>query len=517
MLKLVVVDVRAESRNRIVHELNEYLSSELSEQTLLPRITIKPLSPQELKFHSAPDLCIIGEELVVREIQQVSQIRKLLPEIPLVARLEAQAENLTLIEQLAGLGVDDTFSEQMGPREFFKRIILLARKRKREGSGQVILVDSAKGGLGVTSLVAALGEALLQSGKKVALLDFDSDSQDLSRFLRARPYVNEMLQLLLEQSRPVTEEFVSQCLVRVWDDEPNLLCMPPAPESDELLSNQTTHARTLISVLEILDDTFDVVIVDSGGARGALLRTLYRVADKVISVISSDPSSLYACAERVGRLRGLMSAQARLICVENGISRSGLSSEILKREFVAASKLDEHEWWNGQIPYCEQALRWPGSGSTLFSAGKKRLSVSLQNLLSSLGLIEEQAATLDSLGASTVFSQLATATLNVLRRSRAQLPKAEPRKALLLPTQQISQLEFKSGLQSSKSKADSTSPVAMLGHSSIAPKLALNIATQTENTLVSTPKIESAVPSEQSNQEQFNQGEQVLFRKASVS
>ena len=66
---------------------------------------------------------------------------------------------------------------------------------------QLILVDAGKGGLCVTSVVAGLGDALAAHGKRVLTIDLDMETQDLSRFLQTRPFVNENLQLLLEEQR----------------------------------------------------------------------------------------------------------------------------------------------------------------------------------------------------------------------------------------------------------------------------------------------------------------------------
>ena len=68
-------------------------------------------------------------------------------------------------------------------------------------------------------------------GKRVILVDLDFETQDLSRFIQARPYINENLQTLIDQTAPVTSDTVKECLTKVWLDEPNLEVLAPFPET----------------------------------------------------------------------------------------------------------------------------------------------------------------------------------------------------------------------------------------------------------------------------------------------
>jgi len=433
MLNIVVLDRSAESRNRIARQINDFLQSDFQEGGLLPRVSIKPLSRHEIKFHSAPDICIIGEEILQDEITDLHNIRKLLPDSALLVRTPASLQNLATIEQLARLGADDTMQEDITPREFLKKLIMLSRKTAKAKSGKLIIVDSGKGGVGVSSVSAAMAESLIDQGKKVALLDFDFETQDLSRFLQVRPYINENLQLLLNGNRPITEEFVNEALVQVWHDEPKLFCMPPVAESEDLYDGRAPYAKTLMSVLEILDSTFDCVIVDTGCARGAILKTLYRLADKVLFLVNNDPATLYSAVDRVSKMRFLMSPHAQMTIADNGSFygsvKTGLSHKLLKEEFLRASKLPEEAWSKSPIPFSSGGSRWPGSGMTLFSQAKGATARSLTKLNEELELTETSVISQGS--SSTIFNQLHTGSSRLIANLMARKEKPEaPRAAL---------------------------------------------------------------------------------------
>lgn len=394
MLKLVVIDRSAESRSAIMARINHYLRSEVNNVALLPQVSLKPLSPEEVRFHAAPDILIVGSELARSDLNEIHAIRKLLAQTAIVVELEDSSLSLALVEQLARIGIDDTISQNCQPHEFLRKLILLSRRTQKPKSGKLILVDSGKGGVGVTSIAAGLGEALVAAGKRTLLVDMDYESQDLSRFLQARPFINENLQLMLNQARPVTQEHVEECLVQIWREVSSFFCLPPGLECDELYDPRGGYPRTLLGVLEILDSVFDCVVVDAAGCRGVMLKALYRVADKVVFIVNNDPATLYASVDKLSRMRSVLDPTADLMIVENSVDRSGLSNRILREEFSRAARVNTSHWFPGTIPFCKYGCRWPGSNSTPYSAGKDALVKAFDQIAVALGLAQERAGIL---------------------------------------------------------------------------------------------------------------------------
>lgn len=386
MLGIVVVDLSATARSNIAEKISTLLAENSAEQVLLPQLNIKQLSRQELKFHSKPDICIIGDQLIARELCDVTEIRRTYPDVILLAFTTPQLENLFTIEQLARCGVDDTISSTINSAELRRKIILLCRKAGSKKSGKLLVVSGAKGGVGSSTIAAGIAEALIDQKQKVALIDLDFETQDLSRFLQVRPFINENLQLLFDQVRPVTQEFVEQCLIRVWHDEQLLYCMPPIAESEDLFDARASYVRILISLLEVLDSCYDYVIIDSAAARGVFLNALYRTADQVLLVINNDPAALYAALTKVNQVRAHLAPGAELLVVENGATRGGLSEKLLRQEFFRAAKIQSNQWLESPVPFCRAAGRWPGSGSTCYSQGGRSLKMAFNSILIRLGI-----------------------------------------------------------------------------------------------------------------------------------
>ncbi|MEZ4753893.1 MAG: AAA family ATPase [Bdellovibrionota bacterium] len=388
MLRVYVVDASAEGRNKIIKILGDLLENNPQNEEYIPPVSIKPLAKQELKFNESPDICIVGQELLSEDLAELGKIKKIFPNASHLAFISEVHNNLADIEHLARMGADDVFTDDLDAYQLLKRIVLLSRKSSRDKSGKLILLDSGKGGMGVTSIAAGLGEALSYYGRRTLLIDFDLETQDLSRFMHARPYVNENLQSLLTKNRPVTQEFVEQCYTQIWEDHDLLFHLAPPPDTDIFYDPRSGGVRLLLSILEILDKSFDCIIVDIGSVRGTFKRTLYRLADSVVYLINNDPASLYASVDQLSRALGWMAPDAQLKVLENSPSPFGLGSKLLRKEFLRAVKLDESQVFETAIPHCKQARRWPGSGASLFSQGKDQVRRVLDDLLTELKLVE---------------------------------------------------------------------------------------------------------------------------------
>lgn len=380
MITVFVVDRTAEGRKRLSEDVQRFMSAPVVDGTHPPRLSIKSLSPEEIRFHSAPHLVIVGDELIGKEVSEVAKLRKLFPTSAIMAKVPPALNTLPFIEQLARFGADEVLTASTTREEFFRKVILLSRNGTKLKSGTLILVDGGKGGVGTTSIAAGLGELFIDSGKKVVLVDLDFETQDLSRFLQTKPFINEPLSLLLSQTHAIIEESVVKALTQVWADNENLFVLTPPPDGDEYYDSRSPIARLFLLVIEVLDSLFDYVIVDMGHARGALRRTLYRVADSVVFVVNHDPAALYSSADKLSRATSELSPDTNITIVENGSVSSGLPSKILKKELFESTRLDPALTPYILVPDCSSGRVWPASGSSMYARGKRSVRKGFEEL-----------------------------------------------------------------------------------------------------------------------------------------
>lgn len=387
MIRVYLVDRTAESRQQLHASIEKLIETRDPELQYVPRLDLKILAPQELKFHPAPEIVIVGTETVGQEISQLASFKKSLPQTPLLAFLPEGRERLAAIEQILRQGADDVLSLKIDSVTFFQKILVHAQRSQGQRSGKLYLVDSGKGGVGVTSLTAALGEALAAKGKKACLIDLDFDSQDLTRFLQVRPFINENLENILRGQRSVNQDFVMQSVYPVWSDNELLQEVPPVTDNESIYDPLSGVSRIFLSVLEILDSSFDAILVDVGSARASLLQALYHVADGVVFVLNNDPASYYAASAKLTRYRALLAQNARVLLVENAPRKEGLPASFLREELTQALGGD-NLFWGPNLGFSKQGARWPGSGNTLFSLSNSAFSSVLEEILVLAELVE---------------------------------------------------------------------------------------------------------------------------------
>lgn len=370
MLIVAIVDALAESRVRVATQLSRTLAQPGADFHLLPRINVVPLAVQELKFHSKPHVVIVGPGLVDQEITTISSIRTQLPDAKILALVPSNRNRIGSLEHLVRLGADDVVDEACNGTELLTRLVLLARRVDRNASaGKLVVVDGVKGGVGATSVVAALAETIALRDESVVVVDCDAANRGLSRFLRARPLINENLQLILDGLRSSTPEFVAQTRATVVAGMVEIGCVPP-PGSDERWGDADgVWIRNFLSVIEVLDESAGYVVVDLSRLAGKVREALIRAADSVIFVASQDPACLPATVERVKIASALVGADVPLCVLRNERDRDGIVEAVWHRELKRVADVANLKVLRQSIRYTAAGGRWAVSGSTFASLG----------------------------------------------------------------------------------------------------------------------------------------------------
>src|SRR6185295_1831815 len=119
--------------------------------------------------------------------------------------------------------------------------------------GKVIVVTSGKGGVGKTTSTAALGAALAQTGKRVALIDFDVGLRNLDLIMGAE---RRVVFDLVNVTQGVAK--LSQALIR--DKRIDTLFLLPASQTRD---KDALTEEGVASVITPLREKFDYVLCDS--------------------------------------------------------------------------------------------------------------------------------------------------------------------------------------------------------------------------------------------------------------
>jgi septum site-determining protein MinD len=167
---------------------------------------------------------------------------------------------------------------------------------------KVLVVTSGKGGVGKTTSTAALGAALAQQGKKVAVVDFDVGLRNLDLIMGAeRRVVFDLINVAQGDAK------LHQALIR--DKRlPDLFLLPASQTRDK----DALTEEGVRKVIAELREKFDWVLCDSpaGIERGATLAM--RFADVAVVVANPEISSV----RDSDRIIGLLDAKTEQ--AENG-------------------------------------------------------------------------------------------------------------------------------------------------------------------------------------------------------
>lgn len=157
---------------------------------------------------------------------------------------------------------------------------------------KVLVVTSGKGGVGKTTSTAALGAALAQGGKQVAVVDFDVGLRNLDLVMGAeRRVVYDLINVVQGDAK------LAQALIRDKRVE-TLYLLPASQTRDKDALSEDGVAR----VMGELRERFDWVICDSpaGIERGATLAM--RHADLAVVVTNPEVSSVRDSDRIIGLL-----------------------------------------------------------------------------------------------------------------------------------------------------------------------------------------------------------------------
>jgi cellulose biosynthesis protein BcsQ len=373
MIRVALIDRTSEQRLKLARLVNDVIRNDSFPSYLSSQIDAFPISIQELHFNEDPHIIVLGNSVSSEDIQY---IRKLYPRAEILA--ESDDTSVAKLEKLISAGADDVFKFSIQPQDLIKRILSLQKGDYKNKSGKLILVDSGKGGVGITTFVSALGDFLASSDIKVAILDFDEESQDLSRFLGVRPYLNENLELILSHKRPVLPDYVFQCLQKVWDNK-LLYCMTPC----DLLSNSNLlDIERLISILGIIEQSFEFTIIDIGNADTKIRSLLYRLADDVLYLVSRDPALVHSSLARLKKMisqeKTSYDYQVKLIKIGSYISR--LYDKMINDEVAKIFALEQVQWLHTIVPWDRNVSSWPASGFSSLKCSSRNYKNSITEI-----------------------------------------------------------------------------------------------------------------------------------------
>jgi flagellar biosynthesis protein FlhG len=151
-----------------------------------------------------------------------------------------------------------------------------------ESGVRVISVTSGKGGVGKTNVVANLALALTRSGKRVLILDADLGLGNMDVLLGLNHHYS--IQHVLSGEKRLEEIIV--------EAPGGFQLLPAASGIQELTDLDQSQRLFLLDELDILQDRFDVLLIDTGAGISANVMYFNFAAMEKVVVVTNEPTSL---------------------------------------------------------------------------------------------------------------------------------------------------------------------------------------------------------------------------------
>lgn len=146
---------------------------------------------------------------------------------------------------------------------------------------RIFSITSGKGGVGKTSIAVNLAYALEQQNKKTLIIDADLGLANVNILLGIT--TKWTLQHVIQQEKTIPEVIVTS---------PEGLQILPAGSGIEEMTHLTVNQKLYLkSQLDMLDEKFDFLLIDTAAGISSNVMTFNQMAQEVIVILSPDPTS----------------------------------------------------------------------------------------------------------------------------------------------------------------------------------------------------------------------------------
>ncbi len=200
-------------------------------------------------------------------------------------------------------------------------------------SAIILAMTNQKGGVGKTTTTINLGAALVETGRKVLLVDFDPQGS-LSVGLGVNPHELErsIYDLLLSKDQN-TEGVISKTNVKGLDVLPSNIDLSAA---EVQLVSEVAREQTLSRVLNDFRDKYDYIIIDCAPSLGLLTINALTAADYVVIPLELEYFALRGVAlltDTISKVRDRLNNKLEILGILGTMydSRTLHSREVLER------------------------------------------------------------------------------------------------------------------------------------------------------------------------------------------
>lgn len=387
-MKLLIIDVTTEAQAFCAKRIEAFNQSDIE----MLDLKVKLVNDRDYvdRLNEA-DVLVLGSGLGERATTIARHAHSLAPWVHIIMFVTDEAYGGGAFRAAHSVGVRKVFPDAADPLDFLQDLIAIHAEFRREGrtrEGKVIAVTHAKGGVGATSVAAALAEVCSVYNRRTLLWDLDVETRDLSRALTVNGIEAKVVSAWVNGSREISRDSLKDALIPISSDVSVLMPPDRMAESMDLVCH--TDGMGLVQrILELSRVLFDTIIIDTSGRMGPATGALLRGADIVLIVVDDTILGLTAVDLYLSFVKTLVGTTDRIVFLVNPYSGSMLGVDQIAAELEPAHRLGEAPWRLPPIPNDPKGALWPGSGRTLYSMGQKQTRLVLERIARELGIIDD--------------------------------------------------------------------------------------------------------------------------------
>lgn len=391
-MKLLIVDSSAEAQAFCAKRIDSFGRGDMEMLDLKVKLVNDVDYAERV---SEADVVVLGSGLGDKGVGIARQTHTIAPWVQIVMFVTDNVYGGGAFRAAQQAGVRKVFPDSASPLDFLQELVAIHSDFRKEGrthEGRVVLIAHAKGGVGATSIAAALAEVCSVFNRRTMLWDLDVETRDLSRSLTVNGEEARVVSSWVNGSRDISRESLRDALIPISSDVSVLMPPDRFAESMDLVCHADGMgiAQRIVDIARVL---FDVVLIDSGGRMGPAVGGLVRSADVVLLVIDDTVLGLTAVDLYLSFIKSLVGSTDKLCFLVNPYSGAFTSIDQIAADLEPAHQLGESPWRLPPIPNDPKAALWPGSGRTLYSMGQKGTRQALENIARGLGILDASVST----------------------------------------------------------------------------------------------------------------------------
>ncbi len=390
-MKLLIVDINTESQSVVARRIDAFNPSDMEMLDLRVKLATERDVQERLE---ETDVLVLGSALGERAVAIARSATAAVPWLHIVMFVSDEAYGGGAFRAAHSVGVRKVFPDSASPLDFLQELVAIHAEFRREGrtrEGRLIVIAHAKGGVGATSIAAALAEVCSVYHRRTMLWDLDVETRDLSRSLTVNGVEAKTVSAWVSGQRELSRESLRDALIPISSDVSVLMPPDRMAESMELVCSTEVGLPLVQRIVELSRVLFDTIIVDTGGRMGPATGALLRSADVVLFVIDDTVLGLTAVDLYLTFVKTLVGAPDRILFVVNPYSGALLQLNQIAAELEPAHQLGEAAWRLPPMPNDPKGGQWPGTGRTLYSLGQKQTRAVIERIAREIGAIEGDA------------------------------------------------------------------------------------------------------------------------------